>query len=164
MVVRVGLFTVHAVVPLNIGVSAKFPVGVAGQPFLEDSCVHVLKRFWNRAVAVKNRPLALRELVNSHSFRNFAACVFSCNKIAELAVTQIIDADTVLADAVVDDCLFVRICRRISCVNILCVFFADFIPEFRDFSISSFFIELFLKADDFREPLKTHFMLFYSAL
>ena len=107
VVVGVGHFPVHAVVPLHGGVPAEFVVGVAGQPFGEDAGVHALERLGVGADAVEHGPLVARELVDDHALGDGASGVPAGDQIAESVRAEVVDADAVFADAVVHERLLV---------------------------------------------------------
>ena len=148
VVVGVGRFPVHAVVPLHGGVSAEFVIGVAGQPFGEDPGIHALERPGVGADAVEHSPIVARELVDHHSLGDRASGVLAGDQIAEPVRAEVVDADAVFADAVVHERLLVGVGRLVAGIDVVGVLRADLIPEPGDFRVCGLVVEFFLETDD----------------
>ncbi len=149
VIVGVIFLAVQTVVPLHRGVAAKLIVRVAGQPLPKDAGVDALQGLGVGAHAVEHGPLSPGELVEHHAFGHGAAGVLARDQVAEPAAAQIVDADAVLADAVVHQCLLVGVGGRVPGVDVVGVPLAGLVPEFRYLAVSFLIGEHLLKADEF---------------
>ena len=114
MVVGIGFFSVHTIIPLHAGVAAKLIFRIAGKPLPEYPRVHALKCIRDRTNAVEYRPVAPGKFIDNHVFRYIAARVFSGNEIPELSAANIIDTDAIFPDAVIYQSLLIGIRRSVS--------------------------------------------------
>ena len=101
MVVGIGFFSVHTIIPLHAGIAAKLILRIAGKPLPEDSRVHALKCIRDWTNAVEHRPVAPGKFIDNHAFRYIAARVFTGNEIPELSSANVIDTDAIFTDTVI---------------------------------------------------------------
>ena len=92
MVILVRLFTIYTVIPFSRCIPAKFIVRIARKPLFENLCVQALQCLRDRANAVKYSPITSWELIDHHSFGNFASGILTSHKITEFSLSDIIDA------------------------------------------------------------------------
>ena len=148
VVILICLFTIYTIIPLSRCIPAKLIVRITRKPLFEDLRIQALQRLRDRSDAVKYRPVTSRELIDHHSFGDFASGILTGHKITELSLSDIVDADTVLSDAVLNDSLLIRICRSIPGINVCRILLADLVPELRDFLISGIVVKYLLKTDN----------------